>query len=190
MRDTAELILDTAQDLIQTKGFSAMSFQDVADRVGIKKPSIIHHFPSKHALGVAVIRRYREGLAGALDSIKDDPDKNAGDALEFYFSPYLEFAGTPNKVCLCGALAGEIMAVPPEMRDEVRRFFEGHQRWLEDILAQGREQCLFHLCDEPHHLARLYFGALQGALLVKRTTGDLSQVSDVVQSIRKSVEPK
>lgn len=105
MTDTASKILDIGQELIQTRGYTAMSFQDIAVQVGIKKPSIIHHFPSKMHLGVAIIRRYRDTFASQLDAIKKDPNKSAWDALEFYYSPYLYFAKTPNKVCLCGALA-------------------------------------------------------------------------------------
>ena len=40
MNATADRILDAGQDLIQTGGFSAMSFQDIASEVGIRKPSI------------------------------------------------------------------------------------------------------------------------------------------------------
>ena len=57
MSDTATKILDIGQELIQTRGYTAMSFQDIAVQVGIKKPSVIHHFPSKSDLGVAIIQR-------------------------------------------------------------------------------------------------------------------------------------
>ena len=113
--NTSTKILDAAQELIQTRGYSAISFQLIAEQVGIRKPSVIHHFPSKASLGVAVIARYRESFAIQMRSIKADPEKTAWDALEFYFSPYLAFAETPNKVCLCGALAGEVLALPKEM---------------------------------------------------------------------------
>ena len=55
--DTAEQILDTMQDLIQVRGFNAVSYQDIADRIGIRKASIHYHFPTKFALGAAVIER-------------------------------------------------------------------------------------------------------------------------------------
>ena len=77
MTDTSSKILDVGQELIQTRGYNAISFQDIATRVGIKKPSVIHHFPSKAALGVAIIQRYRDTLASQLEAIKNDPDKTA-----------------------------------------------------------------------------------------------------------------
>jgi TetR/AcrR family transcriptional repressor of nem operon len=127
MSDTSSKILDVGQELIQTRGYTAMSFQDIATRVGIKKPSVIHHFPSKAALGVAIIQRYHDTFVGQLETIKNDPDKTAWEALDFYYSPYLHFAATQDTVCLCGALAGEVPALPQEMRREVKQFMEDHR---------------------------------------------------------------
>ncbi len=99
MTDTATKILDIGQELIQTRGYTAMSFQDIAARVGIKKPSVIHHFPSKADLGVAIIQRYRDTFASQLETLKKDPHTTAWEALDFYCSPCLHFAQTPDKVC-------------------------------------------------------------------------------------------
>ena len=184
MTDTASKILDVGQELIQTRGFSAMSFQDIAERVGIKKPSVIHHFHSKSDLGVAIIRRYRDTFASQLQEIKVDPQKTAWEALEFYFAPYLHFAQTPDTVCLCGALAGEIPALPEEMRVEVKQFMEDHQRWLEGILQNGRRNGVLNFNETPARLSRMLFNTLQGTLLVKRSTGDLSQLEDVIKVIK------
>jgi len=183
MNETAVKILDVAQELIQTRGFTAMSFQDIAAQVGIKKPSVIHHFPSKANLGVALIQRYRDTFTSQLDAIRTNPDKNAWDALEFYFSPYLQFAATPEKVCLCGALSGEVTALPEEMRVEVKQFMEDHQKWLETILNNGRKNDELNFNETPARLSRMIFNTLQGTLLVKRSTDDMSQLKDVIKVI-------
>ena len=39
MNETRKKILDEAQDLMQTRGYAEMTFQEIATRVGIKKPS-------------------------------------------------------------------------------------------------------------------------------------------------------
>ncbi len=188
MTDTASKILDVGQELIQTRGYSAMSFQDIAGKVGIKKPSVIHHFPSKAELGVAIIRRYRDTFASQLEAIQSDPRKDAWGALDFYFSPYLYFAQTPNKVCLCGALAGEIPALPEEMRVEVKQFMEDHQSWLEAILRNGRKNGELTFDETPARLSRMLFNTLQGTLLVKRSTNDLSQLQDVIKVIKRMLK--
>lgn len=188
MNATADRIIDAGQELIQTGGFSAMSFQDIASEVGIRKPSIIHHFPTKAELGVAIIRRYRDTFAAQLQQISEDPAKSSWDALEFYFSPYLFLASTPDKVCLCGALAGEIPVLPEVMRVEVKQFIEAHQRWLEEILREGVERGELVLIDSPQSLSRVIFNSLQGSLLVRRSTGDVSQLKEIINAMRKLVK--
>jgi len=188
MNATADRILDAGQELIQTGGFSAMSLQDIASEVGIRKPSIIHHFATKAELGVAIIRRYRDTFAAQLQQISEDPAKSSWDALEFYFSPYLFLASTPDKVCLCGALAGEIPVLPEVMRVEVKQFIEAHQRWLEEILREGVERGELMLIDSPKSLSRVIFNSLQGSLLVRRSTEDVSQLKEIINAMRKLVK--
>lgn len=189
MSGTADLILDTAQDLMQTRGYSAMSFQDIAERVGIRKPSIVHHFPSKSALGEAVLRRYRETFAERLEDQGADPERDPWAVLEVYLAPFLDVARTDDKVCLFGAMSGEGVALPEAMRREIEAFFDLHQRWLENTLRVGRDRGAFRLPGTPGDAARLLFCALQGALLVKRTTGDFEQMRHVVDAIHTTLRP-
>ena len=178
--ETAEQILDLAETLIQTRGYSAFSYQDIADSLGIRKASIHYHFPSKADLGVAVVDRYIARFGEALTAIADDQSQSSMNMLDFYVQPYLQFASTPDRVCLSGALAGEMMALPPKVRERVDHFFQTHQLWLTKILKRGVTRGEFTLAAPASKVARFVFGALQGALLVKRTTNDLSQINDVI----------
>lgn len=187
--ETAEKILDLAEMLIQTRGYSAFSYQDIADVLGIRKASIHYHFESKTDLGVAVIDRYTDRFGQALAEIAEDKSAPSMVMLNHYITPYTDFADTPNRVCLCGALAGEILALPPEMRDRVDRFFTTHQSWLEGILKRGVSRGEFKIPASARKTARTIFGALQGALLVKRTTGDVSQMKDVISALKSQLAP-
>ena len=178
--ETAEQILDLAETLIQTRGYSAFSYQDVADSLGIRKASIHYHFASKAELGVAVVDRYIERFGAALVAIAGDDKQSSMAMLDFYVQPYLQFASTPDRVCLSGALAGEMLALPPEVRARVDHFFKTHQVWLTKILKRGVSRGEFTLAAPAPKVARFVFGALQGALLVKRTTNDMSQINDVI----------
>ena len=178
--ETAGQILDLAETLIQTRGYSAFSYQDIADSLGIRKASIHYHFPSKADLGVAVVDRYMARFDGALTAIANDQSQSSMTMLDVYVQPYLQFASTPDQVCLSGALAGEMMALPPKVRERVDHFFRTHQVWLTKILARGVARGEFTLAAPASKVARFVFGALQGALLVKRTTNDLTQINDVI----------
>ncbi|MGQ0681167.1 TetR/AcrR family transcriptional regulator [Bradyrhizobium sp.] len=182
--ETAEQILDLAETLIQTRGYSAFSYQDIADALGIRKASIHYHFPSKTDLGVAVVNRYIERFDAALTKVAGDERLSSMAMLDHYTQPYLAFARAPDRVCLCGALAGEMLALPAGMRERVDHFFRSHQAWLAKLLARGVERGEFHLPAPTAKIARSIFAALQGALLVKRATGDVSQIDDVIAVIK------
>ncbi len=170
--------------MIQTRSYSAFSYQDISDALGIRKASIHYHFASKADLGAAVVDRYVERFGTALAAIGQDQSKSSMAMLDFYVEPYLQFAKTPDRVCLCGALAGEMPALPPEMRAHVDRFFKAHHAWLAGILKRGVMRGEFRLTSSAAKMARLVFAALQGALLVKRTTGDPTQLKDVVTALK------
>jgi TetR/AcrR family transcriptional repressor of nem operon len=188
--DTAEQILDLAETLIQTRGYSAFSYQDIADSLGIRKASIHYHFPSKTELGIAVVDRYIARFGVGLTTISDDQSQSSMAMLDFYVQPYLQFASTPDRVCLSGALAGEMLALPPELRARVDHFFRIHHTWLTKILKRGVTRGEFRLPAPAPKVARFIFAALQGALLVKRTTDDPSQLNDVISVMRLQLAPR
>lgn len=182
--ETRDQILDLAETLIQTRGYSAFSYQDIADALGIRKASIHYHFASKSDLGVTVVNRYIDRFDTALTQVAADETQSSMAMLDLYTQPYLAFARAPDRVCLCGALAGEMLALPQEMRARVDHFFRTHQAWLTKLLKRGASRGEFDLPAPPAKVARSIFAGLQGALLVKRATGDMAQINDVIAVIK------
>jgi AcrR family transcriptional regulator len=66
---TAERILDAAEDLFAENGYSATSLGEVADRVGIRPPSLYNHFRNKEALYEAVLERLLAAFAAPLEEL-------------------------------------------------------------------------------------------------------------------------
>ena len=182
MKDTATRILDAALDLIQTRGFSAISYADIATRLNIRKASIHYHFPRKSDLGVAVVKRYADAMTTAMQQAQD-AGFDHWQMLEASFAPYREFNQTADRVCLCGALAGEFLALPEPVQEEVSAFFKTHHQWLEQLLENGRDANAFHFSGPAATEAGLVFSALQGALLVRRTIGNAQHVEDVIKKL-------
>lgn len=60
-------ILDAAHDLVLARGFSATSVADVLQAAEASKGAFFHHFPSKTALGHALVERYAAADAAVLD---------------------------------------------------------------------------------------------------------------------------
>ena len=181
--ETAGRIVETAMDLIQTRGYSAISYQHISDRLAIRKASIHYHFPSKTDLGVAVIEAYSAALKAHLDAVAANEGATSAALFEGYCVPFRRLAATPDKICLCGALAGEILALPEAMRPIVRDFFAMHEAWLERMLARGIGRGEVRPEVDPAAAARLIFAALQGALLIRRTAADADEMEDVIATI-------
>jgi AcrR family transcriptional regulator len=73
---TADRVLDAAEDLFAEKGYSATSLGEVADRVGIRSPSLYNHFKNKEALYEAVLERLLADFSAPLVELAAGPVTN------------------------------------------------------------------------------------------------------------------
>jgi len=72
-KSTAEKILDTAEQLFAERGFEGASLGEVANRVGIRGPSLYSHFESKWRLYEAVLERLLDPFFAMLDELAATP---------------------------------------------------------------------------------------------------------------------
>lgn len=181
-RDTQSRILDTAEALVKERGFHGFSFQDIADRVGIRKASIHYHFESKAALGQALVLRYRSVMRAAADQIEAAPEAyDAWAALALFLRPILNFGQRTEDTCLGAALGGEFLSLPDPVRAEVAAFYAEQQAWLARLLEQGRTSGAFRFDAEPEALARFLFAAIEGSMIVKRAADDTAYVEGILR---------
>ena len=167
--DTREKLLTEAERLVRRLGFAGFSYADLAAEVGISKASIHHHFPSKEALGLALVAAYDARYAAAMAEIRrGNPDALA--RVEAYGLLYLK--GLEDDLgCLCAALAIEVTALPPAFRAALTGFFEKHLAWLGEVLAEGQSDGSIRAGVPPEGLARQIVATLEGALLMERVIG-------------------
>jgi TetR/AcrR family transcriptional regulator len=67
--DTRDRVLQVAQTLFAERGYRGTSLRDIARRIGIKAPSLLHHFPSKQQLYIAVLDRMFQSIENAANAI-------------------------------------------------------------------------------------------------------------------------
>ncbi len=170
---TAERILDIAERLVQTRGFSNFSYADIATELGITKASLHYHYRGKAELGHALVTRYAQRFTDALGRIdRDVPDARV--KLEAYARLYADVL-RGERMCMCGILAAEYQTLPKPMRNEVIRFFDENQRWLADLLRQGHAQGTLSFTGSVEDAAQSILSTLEGAMLVARPYGDLKR---------------
>jgi len=178
---TREEILSVARNLIQTRSYLGFSFQDVADRVGIRKPSLYHHFPTKEALGVEV-------LHAATDAFRKwaaATSPTAALKLSAYFELYRWGLRAGLAVCPAGALAPGWDCIEPKLRRAVRSLRDEQVQWLSGVFnADPRNR------QRAGELAAFVFAACQGALLSARMTGAVEDFDAVIAQVRAAIAAK
>jgi AcrR family transcriptional regulator len=72
----AREIVDAALELLEEEGANGLSMRRLAERLGIRAPSIYKHLPDKQALEAAIISAGFELQAAAFESaMQDEPDR-------------------------------------------------------------------------------------------------------------------
>jgi TetR/AcrR family transcriptional regulator, transcriptional repressor for nem operon len=183
---TADRILDIAERLVQTRGFNAFSYGDIADELGVKAAAIHYHFASKDILGKALVVRYRRGFHAHLDAL--DKLERAMDKLRGYTQLYIEVLKQDERLCLCAMMAADFMTLPGPMRSEVKRFFEDNESWLAKVLNEGQGGKELHFQGNPDTMARLMLDALEGGMLVSRCHGEVARFRAVANQLLALIE--
>ena len=171
--DTAARILDSAERLVQVRGFNGFSYADVAAELDMTTATLHYHFPGKAELGRALIERYTLRFAAALAEI-DARIPEAPAKLSAYAGLYSDVL-RGQRMCLCGMLAAEYQTLPDPMREAVIAFIDANEAWVEKVLSDGRRDGTIALAGPASDAARLIVSGLEGAMLVARPYGNLAR---------------
>ena len=71
--DTRKRILEAAEDLIAQHGLEGFQLKDVADRVGIRPPSVFAHFKGREDIAIAVSESLVESMIELMTIRKSEP---------------------------------------------------------------------------------------------------------------------
>ena len=184
--DTRTAILDEAQHLIQTRGLNGMSYDHIAAAVGIRKPSIHHHFRTKKDLTLAVIERYAENFRASVEKTQAS-EVNGAEQL-FGYARLFENTlrkGRGKAVCLCGMLASEIATLDEESSAAISEFYRHASASLAQILRAGIDDNSLTLDGEPEPVAEMIFSTLQGTLVTCRVSGGAKRFRKMTQQLLK-----
>ena len=183
------MVLDVAQEFLQTRGYNAFSFRDLADRVRIRSASIHYHFPTKSELCRALIARQREQVAGAFAAI-DAAGLNAAEKLDRYVDLFKETLAEGNRMCLCGMLASDFTTLEPDIVRDLRRSLVDHETWLAEVLAIGKRAGQLRFEGPELEEARSLLAALEGAMLLARAHEDPTRLDQAARRLLANLRVK
>jgi TetR/AcrR family transcriptional repressor of nem operon len=168
--DTRAQILRVARTMIATRSYLGFSFQDIADQVGIRKPSLYHHFPTKEALGIEVLEEATAGFKRWAAATPTSPQKK----LSAYFRLYRDTLQAGSRVCPAGALAPGWDCIEGQLQRAVIALRTNQIEWLTTVLSElGPKK-------QARQRAAQLFALCQGALLSSRMTGSVSDFDEAV----------
>jgi AcrR family transcriptional regulator len=146
--DVRAAILTAATRLFASHGFDGTVLQDIADAVGVSKPAVLHHFPSKEHIRGAVLDAIREHWNATLPRLllaaASSPDVATGSLERFdvVFGELVRFfAADPDRARI---LLRETLDRPEEMKRLLRRVLLPWITAVAQYVRVGREAGRHH----------------------------------------------
>ncbi len=166
---TRARIVEAAADLIYAHGAERTSLDDVMAVSGVSKSQLYHYFADKDALVLEVIAKQTDRVLAAqqprLAALDSLPALKAWRDLMVGLNGALQ-----NKGCPLGSLASELANVSEPARQRLADGFSLWREHLENGLATMRDRGELSASADPHDLALALLGAVEGGLLLAKTT--------------------
>jgi TetR/AcrR family transcriptional repressor of nem operon len=184
-KGTSQKLLQRAQQLLQSKGFNALSFQELADAIGIRKASVHHYFATKQDLAVAVLKDYQTRFEKwSVDIV----DLGPLGRLDAYFDMLWAVTEKGKMVCPGGALCMDWKGLSSSSQRELENLLSLHRDFLKRMLDDGRQSGAFpNASGDSEALVALIGSAMQGGLQLGRISADPSKYFARLQSEIKRV---
>ena len=137
-RSTRDLILDEALHCFAERGYEGTSLNDIAAGVGIRRPSLLHHFASKEVLYGDVFERLLSEWMERLDTAIASPQAGWAKAELVLRAGFDLFADTPDYVRIMRreALDGGIH-LGIDLSATLRPLFDKACEYFDEQMEQG-----------------------------------------------------
>jgi AcrR family transcriptional regulator len=152
-------ILAVSKRLFLERGYAATSMREIAEKSGIAKATIYHHFPDKERILLALFEGTKEGQKAMLAAIRAQEDPVSR----------IETAVRENLRLLAGII-GIIQAVRRELQGGRELAQKGYGPMLKDFrsllaeaIVKGEEAGLFRRID-PEKATNVLMAMIQGSV--------------------------
>lgn len=158
---TREVVLDAAVELFGSRGYRGASLAEVAAAAGLSNAGLLHHFPSKEQLLIAVLQRRDEVDARDLDLGRDAP-LTVWQRLDVMVDLVALNAQRPGLVRLYSTVAGEATYDGHPAHDWLTGHLDGVVDDLTTAFEAGKRAGLVRTDAPSGRLARTVVAVLDG----------------------------
>jgi TetR/AcrR family transcriptional regulator, transcriptional repressor for nem operon len=182
--DTRTRLVDTAMRLFWEKGYASTSVADVLKDATANSGSLYHFFPGKQDLLIAVLERYRDGIATQLLNPAwrgiDDPIDRIFALLARYRQGIVMTECTYG--CPIGSLALELHEPDPAVREALAANFDAWTSAILECLDAAGNRLPADL--DRGALAQFVLTTMEGAVMQARTYRDVAHFDASVAQLR------
>ncbi len=141
MLERESLIIETVNHLLATKGYDAMTVDEIADTVGIAKASLYRHFPSKEALGMAALVDIMHKALEVINQL-NATDQAAIDKLKALtqWAMRLKLAQKMPNLPSENSQLRELLIANDDYTNNLVMLSDGIGEWIEQAQAEGKLQ--------------------------------------------------
>jgi len=141
MLERESLIIETVNHLLATKGYDAMTVDEIADTVGIAKASLYRHFPSKEALGMAALVDIMHKALGVINQL-NATDQTAIDKLKALtqWAMRLKLAQKMPNLPSENSQLRELLIANDDYTNNLVMLSDSIGEWIEQAQAEGNLQ--------------------------------------------------
>ncbi len=187
---TRDSLLQAGFDEIYRHGFGSARVERILDRTSVTKGAFYHHFPTKRALGEAIVDelifgRIYEGWIRPIDET-EDPITTLVRVME---ETLLGASGVQLECgCPLGNMAQELAPVDEDFRKRIHRVFE---RWIQAVAAaleRGRRAGCVAAGVEPREAAVFIIASLEGGIAMAKQSRDRATLGAFAAAMRSYLE--
>jgi TetR/AcrR family transcriptional regulator, transcriptional repressor for nem operon len=181
---TRARIISEARTLINQKGYAATSINDIINSTGVKKGNLYFHFPSKEALGLAILEETR------AESIRFLEKELQGKTPMEKISNYLDavFKKHKDKKFMGGCPIGNTAI---EMGDNNRVYtrivtdiFHHWKKTVSQVLIEASLAGELNMDIDSYVLANHMVAVIEGGILMAKASKDENDLKNPLDSLR------
>lgn len=184
MKESTKLrALNETKALVQSYGYSGFTFQQVAERLQIRQPSLYQHFDSKEDLGLQVIENAIEKFKEWTEVTRVFDPKSKIIAL---FENFYQFSSN-HKICPLSSLISDQNSLSKTMQRSLQRLLDIQYSWLNEVIREGQKVRSFRKDKTSKALTNYVLSIAFGSQLLSRAMGDPSKIREMKDLILESI---
>ena len=180
-----EVLLNSAMNLIRSKGYTATTVDDLCAEAGVSKGTFFHNFSSKEDLAVAAANHWSQVTS---EFFKSAPYHQSKDPLERVLG-YVRFrkdilkGSLPEFTCLVGMMVQEIYSSHPEIKEACSRSIHSHAETLEPDIKEAKKLYAPKADWSVASLALHTQAVIQGAYILAKAQGDAKVAAESIDHL-------